>query len=110
MKEEKSRVVYQAEEIKNFRELIARTVKNYPDQIAYKYKVRKSKEEVEYINKTYSQFKMDIEALATKLLDLDLKGKKVAVISNNRYEWCTTYLAVTTGGMIIANNCYFLSL
>jgi len=101
MKEEKSRVVYQAEEIKNFRELIARTVKNYPDQIAYKYKVRKSKEEVEYINKTYSQFKMDIEALATKLLDLDLKGKKVAVISNNRYEWCTTYLAVTTGGMII---------
>lgn len=32
---------------------------------------------------------------------MGLKGKKVAVISSNRYEWCTTYLAVTTGGMII---------
>ena len=32
---------------------------------------------------------------------MGLQGKKVAVIGNNRYEWCTTYLAVTTGGMII---------
>jgi len=32
---------------------------------------------------------------------MGLQGKKIAVISSNRYEWCTTYLAVTTGGMII---------
>lgn len=101
MKKQKSRVVYQAEKIKDFRELVAKTAKKYPDKIAYKYKIRRSKEEIEYVNKTYSEFKVDIEAVATKLLDMGLKGKKVAVISNNRYEWCTTYLAVTTGGMII---------
>lgn len=101
MKNEKSRVVYQTEEIKDFRELIARTVKKYPDKIAYKYKIRKSKEEIEYVNKTYSEFKLDIEAVSTKLLKLGLKGKKVALIGNNRYEWCTTYLAVTTGGMVV---------
>lgn len=32
---------------------------------------------------------------------MGLQGKKIAVIGNNRYEWCTTYLAATTGGMII---------
>lgn len=95
------RASYNADEIKDFRELISRTEKMYPDHIAYKYKIRHGKNDVEYIHKTYSQFKRDIEAFSTQLLNLGLQGKKVAVISSNRYEWCTTYLAVTTGGMII---------
>ena len=101
MENEKSRVVYQADKIKDFRELIQRTAEKYPSQIAYKYKIKHGKDDIEYVNKTYSEFKKDIEALSTKLLSMGLKGKKVAVIGNNRYEWCTTYLAVTTGGMII---------
>lgn len=95
------RASYKADEIKDFRELISRTEKMYPDHIAYKYKIRYGREDVEYVHKTYSQFKKDIEALSTQLLNIGLKGKKIAVISSNRYEWCTTYLAVTTGGMII---------
>ncbi len=101
MKKEKSRVVYQVDEIKDFRELIRNTAEKYPENIAYKYKAKNGKENVEYINKTYAQFKNDIEALSTKLLSMGLAGKKIAVVGNNRYEWCTTYLAVTTGGMII---------
>ena len=79
MIKEKSRVVYQAESIKDFRELIGRTASKYPEQIAYKYKVRKGND-IEHINKTYSEFKADIEAVSTRLLSLGLKGKKVAVI------------------------------
>jgi len=101
MKSKKNRVVYDADKIKDFRELISRTTERYPDHIAYKYKLKHNKANFEYINKTYSEFKKDIEGLSTKFLNLGLQGKKVAVISNNRYEWCTTYLAVTTGGMII---------
>ncbi|MCI9177011.1 MAG: long-chain fatty acid--CoA ligase [Clostridia bacterium] len=80
MEKQKNRVVYQAEPVKDFRELITRTTNQYPDHIAYKYKIRKSKEEVEHVNKTYSEFKADIEAVSTSLLNLGLKGKKVAVI------------------------------
>ena len=98
MNKKKSRVVYNAEEIRDFRELIRRTASKYPDQIAYKYKIRKGTEAPEYVNKTYSQFLKDIEGLSTGLLSMGLRGKKIAVIGNNRYEWCTTYLAVTTGG------------
>ncbi len=100
MKKNEDRVVYQVDEIRDFRELINRTVEKYPEQVAYKYKV-KNGDKVEYVSKTYSEFKNDVKALSTKLLEMGLKGKKIAVIGNNRYEWCTTYLAVTTGGMII---------
>ncbi len=100
MKKEKSRIVYEVEEVKDFKELINRAYEKYPQNTAYKYKV-KNGEKTEYVTKTYSEFKEDIEALSTKLLQMGLSGKKVAVIGNNRYEWCTTYLAVTTGGMII---------
>ncbi len=100
MKKEKSRIVYEVEEIKDFKELINRAYQKYPENTAYKYKI-KNNNEVEYVTKTYSELKKDIEALSTKLLQMGLSGKKVAVIGNNRYEWCTTYLAVTTGGMII---------
>ena len=48
MKKEKSRIVYQAEPVRDFRELISRTATKYPDQVAYKYKIRKDKEEPEY--------------------------------------------------------------
>lgn len=80
MKNKKSTVMCQTETIKDFKELITRTATKYPDQIAYKYKIRKNKEEVEYVNKTYSEFKADIEAVATSLLSMGLKGKKIAVI------------------------------
>lgn len=95
------RISFAAEEIKDFRELINRTVNKFPDHIAYKYKIRHGKDDVEYVCKTFSNFKKDVEGLATSLLTMELQGKKVAVISSNRYEWCTTYLAVTTAGMVI---------
>ena len=100
MKKEKSRIVYQVDNIKDFRELLNRASEKYSENIAYKYK-KKTGETIEYISKTYGEFKNDVESLSTKLLEMGLAGKKVAVIGNNRYEWCTTYLAVTTGGMII---------
>lgn len=42
-----------------------------------------------------------MKALSTVLLNLGLEGKRVAIIGDNRYEWCTSYLAVTTGNMIV---------
>lgn len=44
---------------------------------------------------------MEIEGFSTALLNLGLENKKVILIGNNRYEWCVSYLAVTTGNMVI---------
>ena len=97
----KKRKFYDVEHINNMRELLSNTVDKYPQNIAYKFKKYRGKNKFEYVNKTYSEFKYDVEGLSTKLLNMGLEGKKIAVIGNNRYEWCTTYLAVTTGNMII---------
>jgi len=49
----------------------------------------------------YQQFKADIDALGTGLMDLGLAGKKIAVIGENRYEWVVSYLATVNGNSVI---------
>lgn len=85
--------------IKDFKELLNRAVSLYNNKIAYQFK--KDGVDSEIVHVTFSEFKKDIDALATKLMDLGLENKRVALIGNNRYEWCTSYMAVTTGNMVI---------
>ena len=97
--EDLRRKLYDAEEIHNFRELVKRYENLYADKLAFTYKLEpKSKE---YINRTYSNFVYDIKNLGTSLIGLGLTKKRVAIISPNRYEWCVSYLAVTTSDMVV---------
>ncbi len=50
---------------------------------------------------THKEFRKDINNLGTALINLGLKGKRIAVISDNRYEWGVAYLATVTGVGII---------
>lgn len=93
------RVLYKSDEIHNFRELVNRYESLYSDKIAFTYKL--SPKSKNYINETYHDFVFDIKNLATGLLSLNLNNKRIALISSNRYEWCTSYLAITTSGMIV---------
>ena len=80
-------------EVFNFRELVKR-YEDYGDNIAFKFKKDGNLEEI-----TYKKFVEDIKKVAEKVIFSDVK--RVAVIGNNRYEWCTTYLGVTTAGRVI---------
>ena len=93
--------IYDAHVINNFRELIDASVEKYPDNIAYKYKKNLGKSNECVIQKKYKEIKNEIEAFSTSLLALGLENKKVAIIGNNRYEWCTSYFAITTGNMVV---------
>ena len=99
MKNGRPRKVYKPEIIENYRELLDRVTSKYKNNVAYKYKKKPSDTEV--IEKTYGEYIDDVKALSTSLLELGYEGKKIALIGNNRYEWCTTYMAVTTGNMVI---------
>ncbi len=76
--------------------------KNYADNIAYKYKRNLEEKPTKYVVKKYKDVVKDVKALSTALLDMGFKGKRIALIGENRYEWVLSYLAVTCGGMIIA--------
>lgn len=91
--------LYDADKINDFRELVDRYSKLYPNDTAFEYKEHPDSKE--HIKITYSQFVSDIKTLGTALINLGLSKKKVAIISPNRYEWCVSYLAITTSDMIV---------
>ena len=93
------RKLYNADKINNFRELINRYSTLYADKVAFEFK--RTPNSTEHIKITYSQFVDDIKSLATSLLELGLAQKRIALIGPNRYEWCTSYLAITSSDMIV---------
>lgn len=93
------RKLYDAVKMKDFRELVNRYSTLYSEQIAFEYKETPNSKE--HIKITYAQFADDIKSLGTALLNMGLSEKKVAIIGPNRYEWCTSYLAITTSNMIV---------
>ena len=99
VKNGKERKVYEPEKVENYRELLERVETRFRENIAYKYK--KNAKDKEIIEKTYSQYISDVKALGTSLLELGYEGKKIALIGNNSYKWCTTYMAVATSNMVI---------
>ena len=101
MRDNENRKVYEPRVIKNYREMIEYSTKNYSDKIAYKYKKNGDLKNVEYVEKTYEQVGKDIKAFSTELLNKGLENKRIVLIGNNRYEWCISYLAVTSGNMIV---------
>lgn len=86
--------LYEIEKVANFRELLERSARLYPDKTAFIYK--KEPKDTTYISHTYSKLKEDVQNLGTSLINLGLSGKRIAIIAPNRYEWCVSYLAVTT--------------
>lgn len=91
------RRVYQSRKINNFRDLVFYSIEHFENNIAYKYKIKPSDKQI--IKKTYKQTGNDIKAFGTEMINRN--AKKVAVIGENRYQWCVTYLGVTTSGLVI---------
>ncbi len=52
-------------------------------------------------NVSFRQFQTEINYLGTALHHLGLKGQKIAIVSENRYEWCLSYLAVVNGTGVV---------
>ncbi len=80
-------------EICNFQEYIKR-IENFSKNVAFKYKENSQIKEIKY-----DQYIKDVKSLGTALIDMNIK--RVVVIGNNSYKWCTTYLATTTAGKVI---------
>lgn len=86
--------LYEVREIKDLKDMLRQSVEIYGKKNAFLVK-RKGSEEYQGIS--FEQFKNDVEAFGTALINLGLKGKRIAVIGENRYEWAVTYLSVVNG-------------
>lgn len=81
---------------KDLREVLEYAVKQYANHTAFILK-KKIDGQTEYQKKTYEEFGKEVEALGTGLIHMGLKGKRIAIIAPNRYEWCMSYLSILNG-------------
>lgn len=84
----------------NIKGVIHNSVKLYKDNVAFVTKVKKEDKSVEYINHTYQNLLDDINAFGTSLYKLGLKGKRIAIVGRNRYEWAVAHISNLFGGIV----------
>lgn len=90
--------LHKVEPITDLKDMLNKSYAQYKDNIAFKYKVGKN--EIKTI--TYKEFIDDVNGLGTQLIKMGLLGKRIAVISENRYEWAVAYLATACGvGVVV---------
>lgn len=88
--------LYHGTNFQNIRDLIRNSVKTYGKNDAFIIK-HKDKAKINYEHISYERFGEEINALGTALIKLGLKGKRIAIIGKNRYEWALSYLAILNG-------------
>ena len=85
-------------EMHTLKELVNQGAELFGDKPAFLYKEKKGGE---YLEISYKQFKEDVDALGTKLLEMGLEGKKIAVMGNNCYHWIVAYFAISNGAGVV---------
>ncbi len=84
---------------KNIKEIMYNSAKEFGENIAFVIKQKKDKA-ISYENKTYKKLLEDINSFGTKLYNLGLKDKRIAIVGRNRYEWVVAHLANLLGGIV----------
>ena len=84
--------LYKYIEITDLKDMLKKSGEKYGEKIAYKIR-----QENEYKEITHSEVRKMVDGLGTKLIDMGLKDKRIAVIGENRYEWEIAYLSIVCG-------------
>ncbi len=90
--------IHEYTKITDLKDLLNKSAKKYGDKAAFKFKTDVPGE---FREKSYKEFFNEVNALGTALINLGLKDKRIAIISENRYEWCVAYLATVCGTALV---------
>lgn len=87
-------------EYKTLRELVETSAEKHPNDNAFIVKYI-HQDGVTYEEITYKRFIEEIHQFGTALVKQGFKGKRIAVIGKNSYEWALTYFTIQCGVGII---------
>ena len=87
----RSKSLYEIRNICDFRDLLEQSAVTFAQKAAFWIRV----EGGAFRSITYQYFKDEVDALGAALVSMGLRGGFTAVMGENRYEWCVSYLAVT---------------
>ena len=84
--------LYKYIEITYLKDMLKKSGEKYGEKIAYKIRQENGYKEI-----THNEVRKMVDGLGTKLIDMGLKDKRIAVIGENRYEWEIAYLSIVCG-------------
>ncbi len=84
---------YKVRNITDLKDLLTQSCALYKDKPAF---LIKNKGDI-YSQISYNRFGNDVEYFGTALLKLGLCNSSIAVLGENRYEWCVSYLSTVNG-------------
>ena len=94
-----SNVYYPVRRVSDLKDMISSSADLYKDTAAF---LQKDRPGGTFMPVSYKEFKDKMDALGTRLLDMGLAGKKVAIVGESCWQWILTYFAVACGvGVIV---------
>lgn len=96
-----NKTYFKATEFTNVKDLLLDAVKRFSEKTVFVIKNHNEKDEnKKYTNITYKKMLEDIYAFGTALFNAGYKGKRIAIIGKNRYEWSLTHFTNLFGGIV----------
>lgn len=88
--------LYDVTPIADLKDMVKVRAREIPEKIAFRYFRNKS----EIVEKTYAEFDAEVDALGSFMFANGMKGRHIAVIGENSYEWLLVYFATVNGGNV----------
>ena len=88
---------FKTHSVSDLRDMLFQSAKLHANRPAFRLKSENGK----IYSITYEAFKNDVEALGTKLIQMNLKNQKICVIGKNSYHWAVSYLAACIVGIVV---------
>ncbi len=92
-----SKAIRKVREITDLKDMLEQSVNLFGEKDAFWLKTSNDG----YKGVTFRDFKRETDALGTALISLGLQDKFIAIIGENRYEWCLSYLSIASGAGIV---------
>lgn len=88
---------YKTARFENYREIVNSSYEKFPQRTAFQVKAPGGK----YVYITYTQLWERYYKLCNTFLEMGLRGKRIAVIGKNSFEWSLSYLCAATVGCVV---------
>ncbi len=81
---------------RTLRELVEYKAVHQPNGVAFQYLTGRK----EVVTHTYAEFYQQVKYLATYMLKRGIRGRKIALVGENSYQWLLCFFAVVTSGNV----------
>lgn len=81
---------------RTLRELVEYRAVHQPNGVAFQYLTGRK----EVVTHTYAEFYQQVKYLATYMLKRGIRGRKIALVGENSYQWLLCFFAVVTSGNV----------